>query len=65
MFLEQGEELGYEEGVQNWGTFDYDVTSDGSALGPHSVRNWRPRWEDETDYKPLGLPISAGFRPPS
>ena len=58
-------DLGVENGVENWGTFDYDVTSDNSALGPHSVRNWHPRWGNEVDYPPLGLPISAGFRPPS
>ncbi len=62
---QEGEEFAFEDEIQDWGTFDYDVTSDGSAIGPHSVRNWQPRWEDETNYKPLGLPISAGFRAPS
>ncbi|HTR73915.1 MAG TPA: right-handed parallel beta-helix repeat-containing protein [Solirubrobacterales bacterium] len=60
-----GDDLGVEDGVEGWGSFDRDVTSDGSALGAGSVRDWQPRWADEIDYLPLGLPIPAGFRPPS
>jgi hypothetical protein len=58
-------DLGVENGVQNWGTFDFNVSTDDSATGPGSVRNWKARWGDEVDYPPLGLPIPAGFRPSS
>lgn len=58
-------DLGVENGVENWGTFDYNATSDASALGANSIRDWHPHWGNEVDYPPLGLPISAGFRPPS
>jgi parallel beta helix pectate lyase-like protein len=60
-----GNDLGVENGVQAWGRFDYNVSSDDSAAGPNSVRDWRPRWGNEVDYPPLGLPISAGFMPSS
>ncbi len=46
-----------------WGTYDYNVSSDNSAGGSHSVRNWSPSWSDTTNYTPLGLPFAAGFRP--
>jgi hypothetical protein len=48
----------------NWGTYDYNVSSDGSANGAHSVRNWSPSWVDTVDYSPLGLPFSAGYQAP-
>jgi hypothetical protein len=60
-----GSDFGVENGVENWGTFDANVSSDDSATGPHSVRNWQPRWGNTVDYPPLGLPISAGFKPAS
>lgn len=60
-----GNDLGVENGVQNWGSFAYNVTSDNSAFGTHSVPDWKPSWGDETDYPALGLPISAGFKAPS
>ena len=47
----------------NWGTYDYNVSSDNSAGGSHSVRNWSPSWSDTTSYTPLGLPFAAGYRP--
>jgi hypothetical protein len=47
----------------NWGTYDYNVSSDNSAGGSHSVRNWSPSWSDTTNYTPLGLPFAAGYRP--
>ncbi len=47
----------------DWGTYDYNVSSDDSAEGSHSVRNWSPSWTDTTDYGPIGLPFEAGFRP--
>jgi hypothetical protein len=46
-----------------WGTYDYNVSSDSSADGSHSVRNWSPSWMDTTNYTPLGLPFAAGFSP--
>ncbi len=49
--------------ADEWGTYDYNVSGDGSADGAHSVRNWSPAWADTTDYLPLGLPFAAGFRP--
>ncbi|HEY0390342.1 MAG TPA: right-handed parallel beta-helix repeat-containing protein [Solirubrobacterales bacterium] len=53
-----------EEGrAGDWGTYDYNVSTDGSAEGLHSVRNWSPSWSDTTNYSPLGLPFAAGFRP--
>ncbi|HXS32663.1 MAG TPA: hypothetical protein VN758_02675 [Solirubrobacterales bacterium] len=47
----------------SWGTYDYNVSSDGSASGSHSVRNWSPSWSDTNSYTPFGLPFEAGFRP--
>jgi hypothetical protein len=42
-------------------TFDYNVTSDGSAVGSHSIGNWTPRWGDTLNYQPVGLPFAAGY----
>ncbi len=47
----------------SWGTYDYNVSSDGSASGSHSVRNWSPLWVDTINYSPKGLPFSAGYSP--
>jgi hypothetical protein len=58
-----GSDFGVEDGVENWGTFDSNVSSDDSATGPSSIRGWKPRWGNTVDYPPLGLPISAGFKP--
>jgi hypothetical protein len=53
-----------EEGrAGDWGTYDYNVSSDNSAEGLHSVRNWSPSWSDTTNYGPLGLPFAAGYSP--
>jgi hypothetical protein len=49
--------------ADKWGTYDYNVSTDNSAEGAHSVRNWSPLWSDTTDYTPLGLPFAAGYRP--
>jgi hypothetical protein len=49
--------------ADSWGAYDYNVSEDGSAEGGHSVRNWSPSWADTTNYTPLGLPFTAGFRP--
>ncbi|MET0558394.1 MAG: hypothetical protein ABW065_06955 [Solirubrobacterales bacterium] len=47
----------------SWGTYDYNVTEDGSASGAHSVKNWAPSWVDTTNYVPKNLSITAGYRP--
>jgi Bacterial TSP3 repeat len=47
----------------SWGTYDYNVSSDGSANGSHSVRNWSPSWVDTVNYSPKGLPFNAGYSP--
>jgi hypothetical protein len=53
-----------EEGrASAWGIYDYNVSSDDSVEGLHSVRNWSPSWSDTTNYGPLGLPFAAGYRP--
>ncbi len=59
----EGAGLSEEGRAENWGTYDYNVSSDDSADGLHSVRNWSPSWVDTTDYTPLGLPFAAGYRP--
>ncbi len=60
---EASEDISEEGRAGDWGTYDYNVSSDGSAEGLHSVRNWSPSWVDKTNYAPLGLPFSAGFSP--
>jgi hypothetical protein len=59
----EGPGLSEEGRAENWGTYDYNVSSDESADGLHSVRNWSPSWLDTTDYTPLGLPFAAGYLP--
>ena len=53
-----------ESGVSHWGTFDYNVSDDGSADEPHSISNWHPEWVDTTSYSPKGLPFAAGYSVP-
>ena len=48
----------------DWGNYDHNVSSDGSASGPNSVRRWRPAWANTTDYPPLRLPFAAGYEAP-
>jgi Right handed beta helix region len=52
--------------ADDWGTYDYNVSSDGSASGAHSIHNWSPSWSNTVDYSPLGAPLSlgAGYRSP-
>jgi hypothetical protein len=50
--------------ADGWGTYDYNVSSDGSAAGPHSLRGWRPSWVDATAYEPRRLPFAAGYEAP-
>ncbi|MET0558393.1 MAG: right-handed parallel beta-helix repeat-containing protein [Solirubrobacterales bacterium] len=49
--------------ADDWGTYDYNVSSDGSASGVHSVRNWNPSWTDTITFVPAGLALAAGYRP--
>jgi hypothetical protein len=56
-------DVSMEGRADQWGTYDYNVSSDSSAEGSHSVRNWSPSWSDTTNYSPLGLPFAAGFSP--
>jgi len=52
--------------AKNWGTYDYNVSSDNSAGGANSIRNWSPQWSDAVNYIPEGAPLSlgAGYRVP-
>jgi hypothetical protein len=59
----EGSDLSTEGRAGSWGTYDYNVSEDGSAGGTHSVRNWSPSWTDTISYTPLGLPFAAGYRP--
>jgi hypothetical protein len=47
-----------------WGDYDYNVSSDTSARGPHSVRLWKPRWVNDSEFEPLKLPLAAGYEVP-
>ncbi len=58
-----GPDLSLEQGVAGWGSFDRNVSSDGSATGANSLRDWKPAWSNEVDFQPLGLPFAAGYRP--
>ena len=53
-----------EKGCSSACTFDYNVSGDRSATGPHSVDNWAAHWSEAPPllYQPLGLPIEAGYR---
>jgi hypothetical protein len=55
-----------ENGCSSACTFDYNVSGDRSATGPHSVDGWAPHWNEALPllYQPLGLSIEAGYRPP-
>jgi hypothetical protein len=60
---EAGADISEEDRAGGWGTYDYNVSSDSSAEGLNSVRNWSPSWLDTTSYMPQGLAFSAGYRP--
>jgi hypothetical protein len=51
-----------EEGCSSNCDFDYNVSSDDSAEGAHSIRNWTPQWLNTTFYLPLDIPFEAGYR---
>jgi parallel beta helix pectate lyase-like protein/thrombospondin type 3 repeat protein len=59
----EGGDVSTEGRAGGWGTYDYNVSEDGSASGSHSLRNWKPSWVDTTSYIPLGLSLTAGYRP--
>jgi Bacterial TSP3 repeat len=61
---EDNPDLSTQSRASGWGTYDYNVSEDGSAGGAHSVRNWSPSWLDTTDYAPQGLPFEAGYAAP-
>ncbi len=54
-----------QEGCATNCTFDYNVTSDHSASGAHSILGWTPRWANTISYRPVGLPFAAGSAIPS
>jgi hypothetical protein len=58
-----GADVSTEGRAGGWGTYDYNVSSDNSASGSHSVRNWSPSWLDTINYVPQGLGFTAGYRP--
>jgi hypothetical protein len=59
-----GSDVSTEGRAGQWGSYDYNVSSDGSAGGSHSLRRWSPRWADTRSYAPLGLPFAAGYEAP-
>jgi parallel beta helix pectate lyase-like protein len=59
----EGDDIGVERGVPAWGAFDHNISSDRSATGLSSVRRWSPEWVSTADYRPVGLPFAAGYRP--
>jgi hypothetical protein len=61
---EDAADVSSEGRAGDWGNYDYNVSSDGSASGPHSLRHWKPRWADTTTYAPLKLPFVAGYETP-
>ncbi len=63
VFVDTEENSDLSAPPSGWGTYDYNVSSDGSAGGTHSVRNWSPSWADSVNFVPQGLPIEAGYRP--
>jgi len=59
-----GGDVSTEGRAGSWGTYDYNVSSDSSASGSHSLRRWSPRWEGVVTYQPLGVPFAAGYEAP-
>jgi hypothetical protein len=62
---EASADISTEGRAEDWGTYDYNVSSDESADGAHSIRQWSPTWQDMLDYVPTGSPLAlgAGYRP--
>lgn len=59
-----GGDVSTEGRADSWGLYDYNVSSDSSAGGSHSLRRWSPRWAGTVAYEPLGLPFPAGYEAP-
>jgi len=59
-----GAGISTEGSAGSWGTYAENVSDDGSARGPHSIRRWKPRWRNLAGYWPLGLPYMAGYHGP-
>jgi len=60
----EGGDVSTEGRAGSWGTYDFNVSSDSSASGRHSLRRWSPRWSGTATYAPLGLPFAAGYEAP-
>jgi hypothetical protein len=56
-----GPGISTEGQADGWGTYAENVSDDGSASGPGSVRRWKPRWWNQASYRPRGLPFPAGY----
>jgi len=61
---QEGAGISTEGRAGEWGTYDYNVSSDGSARGPHSLRHWKPSWTNPTSFEAQRLPFTAGYRAP-
>jgi hypothetical protein len=61
---EDAPDVSSEGRAGDWGNYDYNVSSDGSASGPHSLRRWKPAWTGTVTYEPLRLPFAAGYEAP-
>ena len=56
-------DLSTEGRAAAWGTYGYNVSSRTARPSARTASaNWQPRWANEIDYPPLGLPIEAGYR---
>ncbi len=69
--------LAVEGRAASWGTYDYNVSDDGSVAGSHSIQNWNPSWQNtawsptaQQSATPTGyyqppasnLPFAAGYQ---
>ncbi|MET0558392.1 MAG: right-handed parallel beta-helix repeat-containing protein [Solirubrobacterales bacterium] len=61
---QEGADISTEGRAGDWGNYDYNVSSDGSARGPHSLRRWKPSWAGPTTFEAERLPFAAGYRAP-
>jgi hypothetical protein len=57
----EGYGLSTEGRAGSWGTYAHNVSDDGSARGPGSIRHWHPRWYNTVNFRPRGLPYPAGY----
>jgi nitrous oxidase accessory protein NosD len=61
---QEGADISTEGRAGDWGSYDYNVSSDSSARGPHSLRRWKPSWTGPTSFEAERLPFAAGYRAP-